>query len=162
MLAWCNQSDGFVGDFKGTAADMAAHEARKRHQGAGTRDMWDAAIELRDQKIKILSDDNHRLDQLNLNLLMESSIEYSRHLEATLAARDAEIKRLHQVVEDKQDIIDKFIVKSNGLSMFVRSDIFGRSNLPRLDEQLWSLYNFQCEIEFPEEEENPNVDPSTI
>lgn len=58
-----------------------------------------------------------------------------------------DISHLEEQNEALRKIIDKFIVKSNGLSMFVRSDIFGKSNLPKLDEQIWALYNYQCEVE---------------
>lgn len=120
MLEWCDQADG-IGDFKGTAADMAAHQARKNV---------------------------NRIDFTGCD------IANTRYLISQVAEKEEEIKRLHKLILGQSEIIDKFIVKSNGLSMFVRSDIFGRSNLPRLDEKLWDLYNFQCEVEFGDENES--------
>lgn len=122
MLEWCNQSDP-IGDFKGTAADMAAHEARKNvgnFKFEGVKDYG-----------------------------------YTRDLERQIKEKDKEIIRLNK-------IIDKFIVKSNGLSVYVRSDMFGRSNLPRLDEKLWELYNFQCEVEFGENNESDESDTDAV
>ena len=50
-----------------------------------------------------------------------------------------EIKKLREIIE-------RFVIKSNGLSKWVRMD-FGQDIPKDLQLQIKSLYQFQCEVE---------------
>jgi len=55
--------------------------------------------------------------------------------------------QLEQENEELKKIIKTFMVKSNALSMYVRSDLFGKSGNEHLNDKLWDLYHFQCDLE---------------
>jgi hypothetical protein len=49
-----------------------------------------------------------------------------------------------EVNKKLKELVERFCIKSNGISTFVRVDWMSEKNVK---EKIWEMYNFQCECE---------------
>jgi hypothetical protein len=81
-----------------------------------------------------------------------SEVERLKQVIHKWAAKNLELtdKVVDQEIENSQlrEIIERFCTKSNGLSVYARSEAYHQNKVPKeLTEKIFNLYDYQCEIE---------------